>query len=137
MSDQSGREVKLTCFWVFIVAALIGSLLVPYKSGISERSPRTRELNRVKSLLLACRAYAADHEGELYPPSLESLYPDYIDLKDFHLAPDKSGAKVPVLYHPGYTSADQGAIVLEHPLDFNGKRIVGYVGGHVTAERIK
>jgi|GEM_PF-1279775 hypothetical protein len=137
MSHQPGRKVKLTYFWLFIVAVLIGATLVPYGGGISERSPHTRELNRVKSLLLACRAYAADHEGEIYPPSLESLYPDYIDLKDFHLAPDNNGSKVPVLYHPGYTSADQGAVVLEHPLDFNGKRIVGYVGGHVTEERVK
>ena len=137
MSDQSGRAVKLTYFWLLIVAVLIGASLVPYGGGISERSPQTRELNRVKSLLLACRAYAADHEGGIYPPSLENLYPDYIDQKDFHLVPDNSGSTVPVIYHAGYTSADQSAVVLEHPHDFNGKRIVGYVGGHVTEERVK
>lgn len=138
MRDHSPRETKLTYFWFFLVVIAIGcSLFYPAFSSISERSPRTKAFYTVKTLLLGCRAYAADHEG-VYPPSLEILYPDYIDQEGFHLVRDESGSRVPVVYHAGYKDSDDPReVLIEHPLELKRKRILGYAGGTVVEVPVK
>ncbi len=91
----------------------------------------------MKTLLLGCRAYAADHEG-VYPPSLEILYPDHIDQEGFHLVRDESGSRVPVVYHAGYKDSDDPReVLIEHPLELKRKRILGYAGGTAVEVPVK
>ena len=80
------------------IAAGLGVLLllssvIPSKTGPSP-SPRMRAVNHMKSLALACRAYAADWEGKL-PPTLDALYPDFIDVESYSFAIDPNGKKSP------------------------------------------
>ncbi len=94
------------------------------------------ERSNVKVLLLGCRAYAADNEGN-YPPTLKALYPDYVDyLPAFEGRDDKGKEKLPMNYHQGLTpTSDPKAPVIEHPFTFDGKKITAYVSGHVTMEK--
>ena len=132
MEDEAKSVNHVVIAWMVLALIAVPILWhISSYSGISAPATRTKAINHVKQLLLGCRAYAADHEGS-YPPTLEGLYPDYIDLKDFFHVRDDRGALVPMIYHPGHKDlGEAGAILIEHPLLFDGKRIVGYVGGHV------
>lgn len=135
--SDSARVSKFTFFWIVLFAlAIVVSFFIPAGSSISERSPKVRAWATVKELLIACREYAADYGGA-YPPSLEILYPDYISQEDFHLVRDHRGSTLPLIYHEGRTAEDHGALVIEHPRVFEGKRFVGYVGGHVAEVPVK
>lgn len=132
MEDETKSGNRIAIAWVVLalVAAPILWHFSPF-NGISEPATRTKAINQVKQLLLGCRAYAADHEGA-YPSSLESLYPDYIDLKDFFHVRDDRGALIPMIYHSGHKDlGEPRAILIEHPILFDGRRIVGHVGGHI------
>jgi hypothetical protein len=138
MEVETSSENRIAIAWVVLalVAAPILWHFSPY-NGPSAPAKRTKAINHVKQLLLGCRAYAADHEGA-YPSSLETLYPDYIDLKDFFHVPDDSGILIPMIYHTGHKDLDEPhAILIEHPLLFDRRRIVGYVGGHVQEVVVK
>lgn len=133
MEDETKSANRVGTAWIVlaIIAIPVITLFVPARNTIAERSPRTKALNDVKQLLLGCRAYAADHEGP-YPPTLDALYPDYIDHKDFFHVHDHRGTRIPFIYHPGQKDlGEPRAILIEHPILFDGRRIVGYVGGHV------
>ena len=111
------------------------SYWIPY-GGIATPATEIKAISYVKQLLLACRAYAADHEG-VYPPNLGALYPDYVDVPEIFFAQDLSGNDIPILYYPGFieTSASD-AVQIEHPVQYGGHRIIGTVGGNVLREPV-
>lgn len=111
---------------------LAASLIYPAFPRVAERAPRTKAINTVKQLSLACRAYAADFGG-VYPPSLDVLYPDYLKVPDLLEAEDANGRKIPMIYHSGFTdTGNSRAPLIEYPVLLNGRKIVGYCGGHVS-----
>lgn len=130
---------KVTVAWN--IAAVLGvllllSLFVPSKS-CPPLSPQSKAVNQMKQLSLGCRAYAADWDGEL-PPTLETLYPDYIDVADFFYAIDKSGEKIPIIYrHPHLAEESERLPLLEWPIPLGDKKLIAYKGGHVTEERVE
>ncbi len=134
MKDEKKTHSARTFAWFALptLAILLLWSFLPSGSSISHRSPRTAALNQIKQILIACRAYAADHEGGLYPPLLDALYPDYIDDERLFYALDKQGNRIPIIYHPGFKDTDDPRpLLIEHPIHFGTKRIVGYVGGHI------
>lgn len=129
-------HVKSVIFWTALVAFVLFAVpwLFQDTGRLSEPlRPRTRAIHEIKQTLIASVAYAADHEGK-YPPSLGSLYPDYIDDLDFLFVKDEAGRPRILIYFPGRTNTDDPrAVLLEHPVRFGSMRIVGYAGGHVVA----
>lgn len=116
-----------------IAGSILGSLLMPVTNRVAERVKMAKASKSCKQLILGCRMYAADHEG-VFPPDLETLYPDYIDVPDLFVAVDNRGEKFPVVYHAGLTdTAPVDDILIEYPLEFHGQRIVGRIGGMVQA----
>ncbi len=117
--NEARIESRMNAAWIalLLVGAFVALSIIPSRSGIAERTTRTRAVNHVKQLLLGCRAYAADHVEEI-----------------FHAVGERGGILPDrILYHPGHTDTGEAkAVLLEHPGEFKGKRIVGYVGGHVA-----
>lgn len=123
----------VVAFVLIFVIGILAALAMPAYNRIAERAKMANASNDCKQLILGCRMYAADHEG-VFPPDLETLYPDYIDVPDLFVAVDKRGEKFPVVYHAGLTdSAPADDILIEYPLEFHGQRIVGRIGGMVQA----
>jgi len=118
-----------------ILGIFLGGVWVvskPY-SGALHGSRLVKNLGIVKSLILACRAYASDSEGK-FPASLEALYPDYVDSKELFLYDDGHTERARFLYYAGGIASDpftsEIIIVSPHPSK-KGKRIVGFADGHV------
>ncbi len=123
-------------FLGIVVVGILASVALPAYNQIAARAELTKASNDCKQLIMGCRMYAADNGGA-FPPDLQSLYPDYIDVPDFFVAVDKRGEKFPIVYHPGLSDTSAAdAILIEYPLEFDGKRIVGRVGGMVQAESV-
>lgn len=102
MKVNAKKISAFTLIELLVVIAIIGILAssaMPAYNGIRERANRTKDVNNIKQILLACRAFAADWEG-LYPsfdPDAENeeggedskfgtsteafnvLIPDYVD----------------------------------------------------------
>lgn len=69
MKVNSKHRGAFTLIELLVVIAIIGILAssaMPAYNGIQERAKRTKDINNIKQILLACRAFAADWEG-LYP----------------------------------------------------------------------
>lgn len=69
MKVKSQYRGAFTLIELLVVIAIIGILAssaMPAYNGIQERAKRTKDVNNIKQILLACRAFAADWEG-IYP----------------------------------------------------------------------
>ncbi|MEM6278399.1 MAG: hypothetical protein AAF733_02900 [Verrucomicrobiota bacterium] len=134
MSEGSPKGEILKPLGWLLLAALLLSLLIPSPHVQPKTSREIKAVWNLKSLLLASRAYAADHDGN-FPSSLEELYPDYVDEKDCFVSLNEAEEQLPFLYHPGLSnSADSKTPLVVDPHLRNGKRYVAYVGGHVGFE---
>ena len=89
---------------------------------------------RIETILLQSRAYATDHK-DIYPTSLDDLYPKYIDLATIFYSPPQSEAEeVPQAYYfrTGLkvgAKMDEPLVVSPHVV--RGKVNVGYIGGFI------
>lgn len=107
------------------------------KNTVSKRSPKLVEWSKIKNLTLACRAYAADWDGQ-YPNRLTDLYPDYLNDQQQLKARNLKGAESNFIYYPGQTDTSHSRLpLIKHPFIFDGNRITGWTGGHVTRDRVQ
>ncbi|MDF1816289.1 MAG: hypothetical protein P1V20_29085 [Verrucomicrobiales bacterium] len=103
-------------------------------TGCSGGKRKKLEHARVQTLLIHCRAYATDHNGN-YPSGLTDLFPKYIQLaSNFYSPPHNATDDLPQAYYyrPGLNvgaKVDEPLVVSPHVV--KGKVNVGYVGGFV------
>ena len=62
---------------VLIILAIV-SVVIPNGSGVREATDITKALSNARQIGLACKNYADDHGGN-FPPSLDALFPTYLD----------------------------------------------------------
>lgn len=130
MKEEKKIRSARTFAWLVlsILVALLISSFFPSRTDWPRHNPA---LHQVKDHVLACRAYALNHEGA-YPPSLDVLYPDYLDDERLLYAVDEQGTRIPMIYHSGLKETDFSRMpLIEYPIRFGSTRIVGYVGGQV------
>jgi hypothetical protein len=120
-------------------------LFLTLLTGCGKSARNKIEEARVLSILVNCRAFATDHEGN-YPKVLADLHPKYVDLVDVFYSPPYSVAEDKPQAYYYRTGLKVGALVDEplvvSPHVIKGKVNVGYLGGFIRtldkeeAERI-
>ncbi len=115
---------------LFVGLMLVGMAL-PAFMGIQASAESSREMDAVKNLIVACHSYAADNENQL-PPSLQDLYPDYIDDQTLLERHNKqSGQLEPYTYFAGHSLRDSVSVLVASPVFGKGLRAVGFSDGHL------
>ncbi|MEO0414291.1 MAG: type II secretion system protein [Verrucomicrobiota bacterium] len=111
LSDGSGQRHKgsgkgviiaVLCvvFGGILLIGILASASMPVYKGIQERAVRTKAVNNVKQVVLGCRVYAFDYDGQYPTPAdgeewsssqdaFNVLIPDYIDLESVFWMPSK------------------------------------------------
>lgn len=121
-----------------VPVAILASLAVPAYTNVQEQATASRQAATVRSLLLACRAYADERDGS-YPQALQELVEEgYLDsptlLRWSDRPSDREGE--PWLYRPGLTdTASPEEPLLAAPAPLRHERVVGFAGGHVVRMR--
>ena len=116
--------------------AMIAAIAFPAFSGVREKALMTKQMSDIRQVAFACRAYAAEHNGD-YPKILPMLVTEgYLDSGEL-LAwkPNPSAEEsLPLLYRPGLTDTSAGnEALIAAPQAIGGKRTVAYAYASVTS----
>jgi hypothetical protein len=129
-SETAGRVAMVLALVLLVAAGAVSA----YAYRVQPSDRRARSKINLRQVLMACQFYAQDN-GNQFPPSLEVLYPKYLDDREVLglPAPGQSGASRYTLVPPaaGATSGPQ-AVVCETEADSRGGRNVGWSDGSVT-----
>ena len=115
---------------------MVAAMVIPAFSGAREKALEIKQMSDIRQVALACRAYAADHNGD-YPKILPMLVTEgYLDSGEL-LAwkPNPSAEEsLPLLYRPGLTDTSAGdEALIAAPQAIAGKRTVAYSDMSVTS----
>jgi len=117
--------------------AIVAAIAVPSFAKVGESAVETAHTVQLKQVLLACKAYAADHDGS-FPPDLETLMRsgnlDDETLLYWRTAADRqaNARGSALLYRLGLSDQSfSGEPLIAAPVAVSGQRLVGRVGGSV------
>lgn len=114
---------------LMLFSIVLASLAMPAYNQVVERAKTVKVTNELTQLYLGCRTYSVDNEGG-FPPSLEALYPDYIDVKFV-----QSSSGEPYHYVSGNSDANapETVLIYSDPIPTGQNlRAVCYVSGQVA-----
>ena len=94
--QSSGGNLLVTV----AIIAVLASIALPAFTGVRDKAIETKSLSNAKFLGLACKQYAVDHGGS-YPPSLDALYPTYVQNRAGFASPLMPSQPVGYNYAPG------------------------------------
>lgn len=116
----------------FVALLVAASAAMPAYQGVQSQARLKQQQATLQQHILACRVYAADHEGR-FPASLDELYPEYVDVEDLlSMTHPAHGESAPYLYRPGLTdTAALDEVLVATPWPVNRKHVIGRVGGTV------
>lgn len=124
-------RVVLTVALILAACGLLAFIALTLYGRTTPRADGQVARTQMKELLGGCQAYAADHDGN-YPPSLEVLYPNYIDNNLLFYAEGPKGNRIPLVYHPGLKMiADPAVPLVEYPFPVGATKISGNTRGAV------
>jgi hypothetical protein len=63
--------------WLCLLPFILVGIALPAFEAAKSAALEVRSMSQMKQMGLACREYAADHHGD-FPPSLNSLFPKYL-----------------------------------------------------------
>src|SRR5438067_877160 len=66
--------------------AILAAIALPAITAAQDRSTVVRCMNNAKQIAIACRTYAADHDGK-FPATLDELVPDYVPDRSLFVCP--------------------------------------------------
>lgn len=126
----------LTIAMSVLVIPIMAAIAVPTFNSVQERATEIKSTSQVQQLILLCKQYAVDHEGN-YPPDLETLVKEGIltDEKLLHCPILKDDTQIGYEYF-GAGAKDSAApdkvILISKAANRTGKRVVGYNDGSVN-----
>jgi hypothetical protein len=116
--------------------ALLAAVALSIAGFVHAKSARVESISNGQAIVMACRLYAADHQGN-FPKTLEALVPDYLPNRAIFVCPF-SGPSEPIGYeYYGGKDSDAGRKVLlvSKGVSAGKRRVVVYVDG--SAELVK
>ena len=116
---------------VIVIAAILASMALPIFNTDNRRPPGLRSLNKAKGIYRSCNAYAIDNGGN-FPPSLDSLFPDYLSDREVLISPFMPGEPVGYIYTSGLKhTSPAGTPIIEDKfaLSKGHFRVVVYADG--------
>jgi hypothetical protein len=96
---------------LIIVATLSFGSLPAVDPGTVHVTPELKSESNAKQLVFACKVYAIDNNGN-YPPSLDALFPTYLQDRAVLASPLKPGEPLGYKYTPGLTDTSPSTIIL-------------------------
>ena len=114
-----------------VVFLLLVSIGIPTFTSVNTLAPGTKSLQHAKHIRLACVLYANDNNGR-FPPSLDALYPDYLQDRQILISPLSPGTPIGYTYTPGLTeTSPTNSLLIEDKFapTLKQKKIVVYVNG--------
>ena len=134
MEESPKRKPKWK-LWAISISVIALLLTVSWNLVTIAPPIYSQGAEKLRTVVLALRVYAADNEGQ-FPGNLESLIPDYIDDRDVFIIKDESGKRHEMIYHPSHSDPSLSHLpIVEFPLRFGSKKIVGFADGHVSSAR--
>lgn len=98
---------------------ILGGISLPCCGGIRPNDKKTKVLANGKTLGLACKLYAGDHDGN-FPATLEELIPKYLPDEKWLHYPSRDGKQILSWQYLGGKDTDTGSnILLKTDPDWN------------------
>ena len=126
--------------------AVLAEILFPSIDHAKEKANRVSCAHVLRSISLACKAYATDDENGMLPPNFKALMPNYITDPKIFVCPSAPNAHQPigdnlnrdyVYFGDGHKDAEIGAdtvLIADSPNNHHGRFINVVLGdGHVEA----
>lgn len=118
----------------FFVLPVVAAMVLPAYMKVVERARIVKQEDDIRILHMACKDYAADHDGK-FPPDLQDVYPDYL-VEAPTLKAMSSETGQPEFYHylPGFTDTPQFRTrpLIASPAPIGGQRVMALVGGEIV-----
>jgi hypothetical protein len=86
--------VAILCMLVFL-----GVMLLPPTGAAALRKTEAKSLANARKICLVCRQYSREHAG-LFPPSLDTLFPQYLQDRSILASPLQPAEPVGYTYTP-------------------------------------
>jgi type II secretory pathway pseudopilin PulG len=74
------------CFFALFFLGIIAGIALPVFNTVQERALVTRSITQAKTIGLALKVYARDHDGR-YPARLDDIVPNYLSNKRLLICP--------------------------------------------------
>jgi hypothetical protein len=111
VSQGSQGSSQLLAPLIIAPVAIAAAVSVPAAEAAQKRAIEAQSLARAKQLLLACKQYAIDNNGNL-PASLDDLFPTYLSDRTMLASPLDPTDPEGYIYTPGFKAGDPGASVV-------------------------
>jgi len=116
-------------FAVLTIVSILAGVALPVFGAVREKAQQAKALSNAKSIGVACRLYAVDHEGK-FPTKLEDLVPDFIpDASDLLCPYPDPKNPVPFEYFGGSEKDDPDKILIASPAVAGKARVFIYADG--------
>ena len=125
------RKYPVVTVLIICMGVLIGFLVIPSPAA-RLREKEVKSMTSGRKVILACRQYSREHGG-VYPPSLDTLFPTYLQDRSSLVSPLNPGEPVGYTYTPPPPARTDSpdTVVLEDKFapSLANNRIVVYANG--------
>lgn len=127
---------SLVCCILFVIG-MIALFAIPAFMQARGKALETRGLANGRMIAVACRAYAADHDGQ-FPPTLQALVPQYLpDAKSLVCALRSANDTAGFRYFGGRDNdPEQKVLLASEQTSKDGRNVVVRVSGLVEMENL-
>ena len=114
-----------------VLAVVLGAMV---SHNVQLRAANVQSLNNARMILIACDAYAFDHE-KTFPPNLDALVPAYLSNRAILASKLSPQEAIGFYYYGGkFDDPPNKVVVMGKYKDKQGRRIIGHANGSAAFE---
>jgi prepilin-type processing-associated H-X9-DG protein len=115
--------------FILLIVPILAGIALPVFSQVKLKAKETQSLTNARTIMVACRTYAVDHQGN-FPKTLDELAPKYLPNQSAFVCPLSPTLPVGYDYFGGTDRDPPDQVVLMSKFaDHSGKRIIVFVDG--------